>query len=111
MRNSLLVFRSFAHDSQRVLANIYGLARVSIELLSNHSRCVLYREFFALGDLELLIAIRANSEMGSRADTLYDTKFSFQHDLSLRPSAANGSHVDFKRHHYQKSFSGEMKIK
>ncbi len=78
MRNRLLIFRGFAHDSQSVLAAIHGLALVGIELCTYFSFGII---FDRLVGMELRIAAFADAKRDRRS--FYDPKLAFCHDRSL----------------------------
>jgi hypothetical protein len=65
----LLAFRSFAHDPQGILAAVYGLALMGIELGLN------------IGILELSVAPFAYAD--GRRTLLHDPQFACRHDCSL----------------------------
>ena len=85
MRNKLLVFRSFAHDPQRILAAIHRLALVGGEPSFNvgfgSSRVGVYR-------LELDIA--GFTDSNDRRNKLDESQLSFRHALSF-PHGGNDS--------------------
>ncbi len=68
----LLVFGSFTHDPQSILATVYGLALVGVEL------CL------KIGSLELSITPFADGN--GRRGWFYDSKFAL-HGFSLAQSA------------------------
>ena len=78
MRNSLLVFRGFAHDSQSVLAAIERLALVGIKGCLEFS----FRTIFSgLIGVELRTATLTDPK--STRGAFYDPKMAFRHDPSL----------------------------
>ncbi len=78
MRNRLLIFRSLADDPQGILAAVYWLALVSIELFADFLHSCFGR--LAAGD-EGLITMFANS--GYRIIRANDPQLALLHDCSL----------------------------
>jgi hypothetical protein len=79
----LLVFGSFAHDPQRVLAAVHRFTDVTSELLANF----LYRVAGKMAiRLELAIAAFAYAE-GRSSIISHDPQFALCHEYSLAPNA------------------------
>jgi len=89
----LLVFRRLPHNSQSILAAVYGLALVSIKLCLNVG--IWGRQV----GLELRIAPFAYAD-GRGRGLLYDPQASARHGGSLPHSGGIGWPVETKRHHY-----------
>jgi hypothetical protein len=79
----LLIFGCFADDTQGVLAAVYQFADMLIKLSVYRLCGILDGKFSAAGDLELLIAIQANPQIGSAPDSLDDSQFALWHEYSL----------------------------
>jgi len=86
MRSSLFIFSGFADYSQRILTAIHRLAFVSVELLSKACFRTLDSMHSAADYLELQATARAHREEWHRSNTFNDSKFTFGHLSSLRPS-------------------------
>jgi len=78
-RSALFAFSGFAHDPQRILAAVYRLARVSVELALNGGLCI---SPIRVAD-ELLVASFADSEGRNISDPLYDPQLALWHEFSL----------------------------
>ena len=79
MANRLFIFGRLAHDAKGVLAAVYRLANMLIELVVNRLRGILHGKFFTARNLELLIAIKTHPQIGSRPNSLDDFQFTFLH--------------------------------
>ena len=79
----LFVFRSFAYDSQRVLATVHQLAGVCVELFLNGGLRVAHAGIAR----ELGIATFADSEHWSIPNLFHDSQLSPWHEYSLAPKA------------------------
>jgi hypothetical protein len=74
----LLAFRGFTRDSQRVLAAVYELALVGIELRSHFGLRIIFR---GLKRLKLKIAMFTDPDGNWSA--FYDAQVALLHDCSL----------------------------
>jgi hypothetical protein len=75
-----LVFGRFAHDSQGVLAAVYRLALMRVELGLQVCGRIFGGASLARGHFELLTAIGANCYEWGCADMLHDPNSPFWHD-------------------------------
>ena len=96
----LLVFGSFADDSQSVLAAVNRLALVPIELALKVGSSIARAAQGLSGSLELLAAERTNRDTGSLADVLNDSEGPFRHDSVSHKLTTKTSPVESNRHHY-----------
>jgi hypothetical protein len=78
MRNRLLIFGRFAHDSDGILAAIHQFALMSIECGVNFHRRLVW---VSATGFELSITAFADPEC--QGSFLYDPKAAYLHDFSL----------------------------
>jgi hypothetical protein len=83
MRNRLLIFGRFAHDSQRILTAVYWLAFMTSKRFADLPFCSVC---VRLWGLKLLIAGFTDANHGS-GGALYNSEFPLLHDCSLAHSA------------------------
>ena len=79
----LLVLGGFAHDPQRILAAVQGLADVRVELLLNGRLGIAHVGVAR----ELSIAAFADSEYRSVPNLFHDSQIALRHEYSLAPNA------------------------
>ena len=78
MRTRLLVLGCFAHDPQRILTAVYGVALVGIKRSADF---VLRLILGGFAGFELSIAAFADAD--GRGVSLYESEFALLHDCSL----------------------------
>jgi hypothetical protein len=76
MRNRLLVFSGFAHDSQRILAAVHRLALVGIERGKDRSQPIVFE-----------LGIAPFTDADERRGVFHDSHLALRHGYSLAPNA------------------------